>query len=288
MRHLKFQLDRLSLETIYTSFIRPKLEYGDILFAGSPNYQLNKLNSIEFDAINIITGAMKGTSRSKLVMEYGKPLLQKRRNIHVLCQLYKIINGNAPMYLSNILDQYQNQNPYNLRSQPTYRQPLSNTTHFSRSFFPYALRLWNSIPTSTRNANSLSIFKSKLNPPNPKVPLFYYGKRWANVHHARLRMRYSALKDDLCNRLHVMKDSICECGDLMENVEHYIWVCPLHEIARQTLRYNLEKVGFNLTTMLQDTEKILNGDNSLTRNQNLKIFEIFHSFIIATKRFQRS
>ena len=31
MRRLKFQLDRKSLETIYTCFIRPLLEYGDVI-----------------------------------------------------------------------------------------------------------------------------------------------------------------------------------------------------------------------------------------------------------------
>ena len=31
MRKLKFKLDRKSLETIYLTFIRPILEYGDVL-----------------------------------------------------------------------------------------------------------------------------------------------------------------------------------------------------------------------------------------------------------------
>ena len=31
MRHLKIRLDRLSLQTIYFSFIRPLLEYGDVI-----------------------------------------------------------------------------------------------------------------------------------------------------------------------------------------------------------------------------------------------------------------
>ena len=31
MRKLKFKLDRKSLEMIYTAFIRPLLEYGDVI-----------------------------------------------------------------------------------------------------------------------------------------------------------------------------------------------------------------------------------------------------------------
>ena len=32
MKILKYQLDRKAIETIYTSFIRPLLEYGDVLW----------------------------------------------------------------------------------------------------------------------------------------------------------------------------------------------------------------------------------------------------------------
>ena len=32
MRKLKFKLDRKSLETVYIAFIRPLLEYGDIIW----------------------------------------------------------------------------------------------------------------------------------------------------------------------------------------------------------------------------------------------------------------
>ena len=32
MRKLKFKLDRKSLELIYTAFIRPLLEYGDVIW----------------------------------------------------------------------------------------------------------------------------------------------------------------------------------------------------------------------------------------------------------------
>jgi hypothetical protein len=282
----KFKLDRLSLETIYTSFIRPKMEYGNILFAGCPNHLLNKLNSVEFEALSIITGAMKGTARSKLVMEYGKPLLHKRRNIQVLCQIYKIIKGEAPRYLSIILDQFLNPNTYNLRNQLLYRQPAAKTTHYSRSFFPYAIRLWNSIPASTRELDSLSTFKSKLNPPNTKSPLYYYGKRWANVHHARLRMRYSALNDDLCIRLHVLNNSNCACGYPTENVEHFIWECPLYREPHYSLIENLNNIGFVQSTQKIDTDMLLNGDPSITNIQNIERFEAFHTFLLATKRFE--
>ena len=39
MRKLKFKLDRKSLETIYTAFIRPLLEYGDVIWDNCSQYE---------------------------------------------------------------------------------------------------------------------------------------------------------------------------------------------------------------------------------------------------------
>ena len=43
MRKLKFKLDRKSLETIYLTFIRPILEYGDVLWDNCSQYEKNEL-----------------------------------------------------------------------------------------------------------------------------------------------------------------------------------------------------------------------------------------------------
>ena len=42
MRKLKFQLDRKSLQTIYFSFIRPLLEYADVILDNCFQYEVGK------------------------------------------------------------------------------------------------------------------------------------------------------------------------------------------------------------------------------------------------------
>ena len=39
MRQLNYKLDRKSLETIYTAFIRPILEYGDVICDNCAQYR---------------------------------------------------------------------------------------------------------------------------------------------------------------------------------------------------------------------------------------------------------
>ena len=43
LRSLKFQLDRKSLQTMYFSFIRPLIEYADIIWDNCPNIYKEKL-----------------------------------------------------------------------------------------------------------------------------------------------------------------------------------------------------------------------------------------------------
>ena len=65
-------LPRKARLTIYESFLRPHLDYGDILYHQPYNESINsKLESIQYNAALAITGAIKGTSRSKLYKELG-------------------------------------------------------------------------------------------------------------------------------------------------------------------------------------------------------------------------
>ena len=73
-------LPRTSLLTIYKSFIRPYLDYGDVVYDQPSNDPFsNKLETVQYNAALAITGAIKGTSHEKLYQELGLEYLQQRR-----------------------------------------------------------------------------------------------------------------------------------------------------------------------------------------------------------------
>ena len=83
MRKLKFQLDRRSLQIIYFSFIRPLLEYADVVWDNCFQYKANALEKIQNEAARIVTGALKLVSINKLLKETGwEPLSTRRKNIN--------------------------------------------------------------------------------------------------------------------------------------------------------------------------------------------------------------
>ena len=69
MRKLKFKLDRKSLETIYTTFIRPLLEYGDNIWDNCTKAEKYELDKIQNEAARIATGATKLVSINNLYKE---------------------------------------------------------------------------------------------------------------------------------------------------------------------------------------------------------------------------
>ena len=53
----------MSSRDVYKAFIRPHLDYGDILYDQGYNMSFHqKLESIQYDACFAITGAIRGTS----------------------------------------------------------------------------------------------------------------------------------------------------------------------------------------------------------------------------------
>ena len=152
LRMLKYQVSRKVLINIYMSFIRPILEYGDIIWDNCTIYQANLIESVQVEAGRIITGLRVNSSKTKLYEELGWDPLYKRREKHKIVLLYKIIHGLAPEYLFDIIHPFsENIHQYNLRqsvSTNNFRLPFCNTVSFNNSFIPSALRAWNSLPSS--------------------------------------------------------------------------------------------------------------------------------------------
>ena len=135
MRMLKYDLDRKSLLRFYISFIRPMLEYGNILWDNCTKQQSDLLESIQLDAARIITGLRRGTSHQVLLSEIGIPALSARRTDAKLIQFYKILNNEAPSYIDEIVKKFNLHNTgYNLRN-TNLKHPTPRTVSYQKVSF---------------------------------------------------------------------------------------------------------------------------------------------------------
>ena len=99
----KLQL-RLSSVTIYKSFVRPHLDYGDIIFGQAFNNSFyQRMESTWYNAALAITGTILGTSKERPYHQLGSESLQSRRCFRELSLFYKIMNNKASLHLFNLI-----------------------------------------------------------------------------------------------------------------------------------------------------------------------------------------
>ena len=146
--------------TIYKSFVRPHLEYGDIIYDQPQNASFcNKLESTQYNAALAITVVIRGTSKTKLYKELGLGFLKSRRWFRRLCTFYKIRTYNIPLYLADLLP--KGTHSYNTHNSEDITTFQSRTDTFKFSFFPWSIVEWNKLDLKIRNSSYL-VFRNYL------------------------------------------------------------------------------------------------------------------------------
>ena len=102
IKHLSPYLPLKSRDQIFKMHVRPHLDYCDMIYhipmkrretgdfdtTRSLNYLMNSLESTQYRAALAVSGAWKGTSRSKLYDELGWETLDQRRIFRRLTQFH--------------------------------------------------------------------------------------------------------------------------------------------------------------------------------------------------------
>lgn len=286
---MKNKLDRQSLTTIYTSYIRPILEYSDVVWSNCSQYLKNLLESIQVEAARIITGLRRGTPQNILYKELGWVSLENRRKQHKMMLMYKIMTDQTPYYLKEIIEPYFHNSTldrYNLRSVRIFDPPLCRTANYYNSFFPTMLNEMNSIASDLQNIRSSYQFKKLISPtPNSNtrtIDIFKYsGNREINIILCQLRNEASNLNNDLYND-YLSESSTCSCGSSYETASHYFLECTLYTEHRTSLFQNINHETHNHLSI----DVILHGCERCDENINKHILLSVTNYIINTRRFR--
>ena len=276
MRKLKFSLDRKALEIIYISFIRPLLEYADVVWNNCTKYEMDRLDKIQHECARIASGASKLVSLEMLQEEINWESLTNRRYKHRLTLFYKMYTNETPNYLSSVIPQ-PTENRYNLRNSDNVNSIPARTAMNVNSFLPTVIRDWNNLPTDVRNSQSLLSFKRYLDKDKKYTPKYYYvGARKLQILHTRLRTKSSSLNQHLFLK-NLSLSALCHCGEV-ETTYHYLLECNLHSVCRNSLFTKLRNYHIDVDTLLY-------GNPSLSDQDNSFIFQNVHTFISESKRF---
>ena len=148
LKGLSLILSRKILLTIYKSFVRPNLDYADVIKPFNESCKI-KIEMVQYKAALVITGAIKRTCRNRLYQELGLESLEDRRWSRRIFLFNKIIRG----FLLSYLHTYHNavsEGAYLTRStiQNKIKPIPARTKVFGNSFFHIVLR--NGVNSTTK------------------------------------------------------------------------------------------------------------------------------------------
>ncbi len=254
LKYHKYRISRKALESCYISFVRPIIEYGDILYDSCTQELSNSIEKLQHEAARTVTGAKFRSSPELLYKELGWTSLFNRRKIHKLTKIYSITNKIAPDYLCQILESFQHKHRHSTRiAQSTnhLNYPVPKKEFFNKSFFPSAIREWNKLDNVTTSAPSLAAFTKRLRKLNNVLPYFISSKidRQSQVIIAQLRVNFSDLNHHLFMK-GCTDSPQCSCGHDTENIGHFLFSCPQYQALRVTLLDKIERlnIGQPITT----------------------------------------
>ena len=103
IKHIRKYLSRESTEMLVHAFITSRVDCGNSLLYGLPNYQLNKLQRVLNASARLVCNALKFCHISLLLRGLHWLLVKARIQFKILLITFKAIHGLAPKYLRDLL-----------------------------------------------------------------------------------------------------------------------------------------------------------------------------------------
>ena len=171
-------------DILYKLTVRSVIDYALPIYGNNlKKTDLSRLDSLQYRAAKLVTGALHHTSKEKLNCELGWESIKKRIDFLGLCLFQKIHLHETRPLIRSCLTKLDREKRQMTRSKGGYLPFPNYGTKFQNSFFPYISKLWNNLDTCTKTL-SLVDFKLKLKnmlKPN-KIKHFDKGsKKWEHI-----------------------------------------------------------------------------------------------------------
>jgi len=166
LRSVRRSLPRSVLQSLVTSLVLSRLDYGNATLAGISTYLLQRLQSVMNSAARLVFSSSKFAHITPLLQQLHWLRAPERIDFKLAVLLYKCLHGTAPSYLvddlcrTTDLEARRRPRSASLSSLIVRRTRLS--TIGDRSFPVAAARVWNSLPQHVSSAPSLTVFRNQL------------------------------------------------------------------------------------------------------------------------------
>ena len=153
-------LDKSTTEKMINSSVTSRLDYCNSLLYGINKYAVSQLQRCQNNAARIVSLRRKFDHITPVLKELHWLPVEQRINYKILLLAYKAQHGKAPCYLSSLLSPYKPRRPLRSEDKHLLTTPRYRLEGFGKRCFAHAApSLWNTLPLSTKCAQSIDIFK---------------------------------------------------------------------------------------------------------------------------------
>ena len=145
------------------TFITSKLDSAtcNSLLHGLLTSLIDCLQNVQNAAARIITRTKKYDHIKPVLKQLLWLPVNQRINYKILLLTYKVLNGQAPSYITELLEPYTPARNLRSSSKTLLKLPLVKLVNYGHRCFSFAApTLWNSLPDFIKQSSSLSRFKT--------------------------------------------------------------------------------------------------------------------------------
>ena len=150
-------------EKLVHALVTSRLDCGNALLFGLPDYQYDRLQRLLHTAARILTLTPISNHITPILKELHWLPIEKRIDYKIALITFKSIHSLAPVYISEMIMPYPTPRPLRSADSNFLAIPQSRTkTYGDRTFSVAAPTLWNGLPDELREIHELGHFKTQL------------------------------------------------------------------------------------------------------------------------------
>jgi hypothetical protein len=163
LRQIKKYVGNGAMESLVHSFVTSNIDYCNILLYGCPKTVIGKLQKLHNAAARVVTGTYKFDHITPVLKQLHWLPISSRIEYKIALLTYKCLHGLAPKYLCDLIVKHQPNRTLRSGSLNRLQMPRTNTkTLGPRAFSSASPNVWNSLPETVKNVESLDRFKHLL------------------------------------------------------------------------------------------------------------------------------